>query len=112
MAKNKKVIVNYLQHWNEEGTHYTQTITLDKNFIKYINKLIKKYHESNEESKNIISNFVGFSTYYDFYLKEIDTSKNKYFLNITQLKYIYYYLSINNYDIKRIKDRNTLLLIK
>ena len=112
MSTDKKVIVNYCQHWNEEGTHYTQTITIDKSFIKYINKQIKKYHESTAENKNILSGYVGFSTYYDFYLKEIDTTKDKYFLNITQLHFIYYYLNINRYDTRRIKERNTLLLMK
>ena len=107
--EKKKVKVNYLSSWSESGTHYNQTITLDKKFIKYINKLIKYYHNSSSEVKNITANSVGFSTYYDCYLKEIDLAKNYYFMNITQLKFIYYYLSINNYDIKRILCRNTLL---
>lgn len=109
MKNKKKIKVNYLQNWNEDGTHYDQTITLKKDFIKYINKLIKHYHNSTYENKCITADSIGFSTYYDCYLKEIDLTKNYYFMNITQLKFIYYYLSINNYDVKRILCRNTLL---
>ena len=107
--EKRKVKVNYLSSWSENGTHYNQTITLDKKFIKYINKLIKYYHNSSYEVKCITAEKIGFSTYYDCYLKEIDLTKDYYFMNITQLQFIYYYLSINNYDIKRILNRNTLL---
>lgn len=105
----KKVKVNYLQSWNDEGTHFDQTIYVKKEFIKYINKLIRFYHSCDSENKNIIADTIGFSTYYDCYLKEIDTKKDYEFLTLTQLSFIYYYLSINNYDIKRILGRNTLL---
>ena len=109
--EKKKVKINYLSSWSESGTHYNQTITLNKDFIKYINKLIKNYHNSSYENKCITAETIGFSTYYDMYLEEIDLTKDYYFLNITQLIFIYYYLRINNYDIKRIKNRNTLLKV-
>lgn len=111
MRKARKVKVNYLSSWNNDGTHYNQTITLNKVFIKYINKLIKHYHNSDYENKCIIADRIGFSTYYDCYLTEIDTKKDYEFLTLTQLSFIYYYLSINNYDVKRILRRNTLLKI-
>lgn len=107
----KKVKVNYLSSWSEEGTHYDQTITLKKDFIKYINKLIKNYHNSDYENQCITAETIGFSTYYDCYLKEIDLNKNYEFLTLTQLSFIYYYLNINNYDTKRILRRNTLLKV-
>lgn len=105
----RKVKVNYLSNWNTDGTHYNQTITLDKNFIKYINREIKNYHNSTSDIKNITADCIGFSTYYDCYLQEIDTTKDYEFLTLTQLKFLYYYLAINNYDTKRILGRNTLL---
>lgn len=107
----KKIKVNYLSSWDESGTHYNQTITIKKDFIKYVNKLIRHYHNSNYENKSITADTIGFSTYYDCYLEEIDTKKDYNFLTLTQLKFIYYYLSINNYDVKRILARNTILKI-
>jgi len=110
--QKKKVKVNYLQSWDVDGTHFNQTITLDLDFIKYVNKQIRYYHNATSENKEIIANTIGFSTYYDCYVKEIDTTKEYYFMNLTQLSFIYYYLNINNYDTKRILRRNTLLRIE
>ena len=107
----KKVIVNYQQEWSEDRTHYTQQITLDKKFLKYINKNIKYYHDASHEVQETIADSVGFSTYYDCYLEPLDLKKSKIFLTLTQLSFIFYYLHINNYDIKRIKRRNTLIKV-
>lgn len=109
--KAKKIIVSYQKRWGTDGTCYNQTIKLDKNFIKYINKLIKKYHESDDELKNIICDRVGFSKYYDCYLDELNTKESINYLFLTQLSFIYYYLSINNYDVSRIKRRNTIIQV-
>ena len=111
MTKIKPVKVGYRKNWGSDGTCYTQTITLTKDFAKYINKQIKYYHNASDETKNIICDSVGFSKYYDYYLDEIDTKKSINYLFLTQLSFIYYYLSINNYDISRIKKRNTILKI-
>jgi len=107
----KKIKVNYRQNWSDAGTHYTQTIYLSKKFVDYINLLIRDYHNSSYENKEILASQVGFSIYYDMYLEEIDLEKGYYFMNITQLKFIYYYLNINNYDTKRILYRNTMLKV-
>ena len=107
--KKKKIIVSYQKSWGTDGTLYNQKIKLDRSFLNYINKLIKHYHNANEENKNIIAENVGFSTYYDCYLDEIDTKQKYNCLFLTQLCFIYYYLSINNYDVSRIKRRNTIL---
>jgi hypothetical protein len=105
----KKLKVDYKKRWGTDGTVYDQTITLNKDFIKYINKNIKYYHNATDEVKEIITKNIGFSKYYDCYLEELDTTKNINYLYITQLQFIYYYLSINNYDVKRVKLRNTII---
>lgn len=107
----KNIKVNYRQHWSNDGTHYDQTIKLDKSFIKYINKQIDNYYNSNDENKEIICKTIGFSKYYDCYLQKININEKICFLNLTQLRFIYYYLSINNYIIDRILYRNTMLEI-
>lgn len=105
----KKIKVNYRQNWGKDGTHYTQTITLDKSFIKYVNKNIKYYFNATPEVRETIANSVGFSTYYDCYLEELDLKETYNFLTHTQLMFIYYYLEVNNYDTRRILDRNTII---
>ena len=109
--KAKKLIVSYQKRWGSDGTCYNQTIKLDKNFIKYINKQIKYYHNASDEIKNIICDSVGFSKCYDCYLDELNEKESVNYLFLTQLSFIYYYLSINNYDVSRIKIRNTIIKI-
>lgn len=108
---NKKIVVDYKKTYSSDGCVYNQTITLNKKFIKYINKNIKEYHNSPSDVKDILCKTIGFSKYYDCYLEELNLNKKNIFLTLTQLKYIYYYLSINNYNVKRILHRNTKLNI-
>ena len=108
--KLKKVVVSYQKHFDNNGTCYNQVIKLDKSFMKYINKLVRYYFESSYEIQNIIAESVGFSMYYDCYLEELDTKEKYNYLTLTQLSFIYYYLFVNNYDVSRIKRRNTLLI--
>lgn len=105
----KKIKIDYKKHIAKDGTIYDQTITLSKDFVNYINKNIKYYKNASPEVKNCIAEDIGFSIYYDYYLEEIKEEIN--FLKMTQLQFIYYYLSINNYDIKRIKTRNTIIKV-
>lgn len=105
----KKIKVNYRQNWGKDGTHYTQTITLDKGFIKYINKNIRYYFDADYDVKETIAESVGFSTYYDCYLEELDEKETYNYLTLTQLRFIYYYLAVNNYDVKRVLYRNTII---
>ena len=107
----KKIIVSYQKRWGTDGTVYDQTIKLDKSFIKYINKQVRYYHNASNDVKSIICDSVGFSKYYDCYLQELDASAKINYLFLTQLKFIYYYLSINNYDVSRIKARNTIIKV-
>lgn len=111
MRTDKRIIVDYKKHWGESGTCYSQTIQVNKKFIKYVNKEIKNYWKSDENIKSVYQKSVGFSSYYDCYLKEINIKEKIVFLNLTQLQFIYFYLSLNNYDVSRIKYRNTLLKI-
>lgn len=107
----KKIKVNYRQNWGKDGTHYDQTITLDKSFIKYINKNIRYYFEAAPEVKETIAKSVGFSTYYDCYLEELNEKEAYNYLTLTQLRFIYYYLAVNNYDVKRVLYRNTIIKV-
>ena len=107
----KKITVDYKRHFDKNGTCYDQTITLSKDFIKYINKLIRYYHNSSDEVKNITCETTGISRYNDFYLEELPQKENIIYLSLTQLKFIYHHLAINTYDIKRIKYRNTRIRV-
>lgn len=107
----KKIIVDYKRHFDKNGTCYNQTITLSKDFIKYINKLIRHYHNASDEVKNITCETTDISRYYDFYLEELPQNENIMYLTLTQLKFIYHHLAINNYDTKRIKHRNTRIRV-
>ena len=109
MRTPKKIIISYRKNWNNDGTFYNQKIKLNKDFIKYLNKNIRYYHNVSDDVKETICDSVGFSKYYDCYLKELDT-KNKYnYTSQVQLSFIYYYLNINNYDVSKIKRRNTII---
>ena len=107
----KKIIVDYKRNWGQDGTCYNQTITLTSDFIRYINKLIKYYQNADDEVQKTICESVGFSKYYDFYLEELPQNENIIYLGLTQLKFIHYHLAINNYDIQRIKYRNTRIRV-
>lgn len=107
----KKLIIDYKKHYDKNGNVYNQTITLTSDFIKYINKIIKQYHKSSHEVKNITAECVGFSRYYENNLTELKAKEKTIFLNLTQLQLLYYYLSINNYCVDKIKVRNTIIKV-
>lgn len=111
MAKIKPVKVSYRKRWGKDGTCYTQAIKLNKSFVKYINKLIKYYWKSSEEVKETFRDNLNISSYYDYYIEELKGDKIIP-LTLTQLKIVFYYLSINGYDVGRILNRNTLLIIE
>ena len=107
----KHITISYQKEWGKDGTVYDQKIKINKDFIKYINKQIKHYHNANYENQCIIADTIGFSTYYDCYLKELDADAKTNYTTQVQLSFIYYYLSINNYDVSRIKRRNTKIKV-
>jgi hypothetical protein len=106
-----KIKVDYKKHWGKDGTCYSQTITLKKDFLKYINKQIDNYFNSSVEVREIIADNSGISTYYDCYLDKINVEEKYNYLTLTQLLFIEYYLDINNYDTRRVKYRNTIIKV-
>ena len=107
----KNIKVDYKKHWGKDGTVYSQTITLEKDFLKYINKNIDYYFNASSEVKETIADSIGFSTYYDYYLEKLDLKEEYNYLTLTQLRFIAYYLYKNNYDLKRVLHRNTIIKV-
>ena len=107
----KKLIIDYKRHYDKNGYIYDQTITLTNDFVKYINKIVRQYHKSSHEVKNITAECVGFSRYNENCLTELKAKDRIIFLNLTQLQLLYYYLSINNYCVDKIKVRNTIIKV-
>ena len=107
----KKITVDYKRHFDKNGTCYNQTITLTSDFIRYINKLIKYYQNADDEVQKTICETTCISRYYDFYLEELPQNDNIIYLTLTQLKFIYHHLAINNYDVQKIKYRNTRIRV-
>ena len=105
----KKISVSYQKEFGNDGTVYTQTIKISKNFLLFLADKINKEIKS------------GYKNYCDYafkdmlkaecYLQKLDTSKNKHFLTLTQLRFVYPYLQFN-FDASRVKtDRNTILQV-
>lgn len=94
-----KTKVSYLSCWSDDGTHYSQTITVDKDiFNKFSNAINKEIIET----KN---------TYVRDHLVKIKRNDLQvYYLRMTQLSVL------GNMSMfkgnKRILDRNTVLIIK
>lgn len=111
MKKKKHLIIDYKKSF-KNGCVYSQTITINKHFLNYINKQVKKYKNLSCENKCILLDNIGISYYYEFYIEELIKNQKYVYLGANMLKFIYYYLDINNYDISKIKNRNTRLKIK
>ena len=109
--KKKHLTIDYKKSYNN-GCVYSQTITINKHFLNYINKQVKKYKNLSCENKIILLDNIGISLYYELYIEELPGNANYIYLGLNMLKFIYYYLDINNYDISKIKYRNTRLKIK
>ena len=105
--QNKKIIVSYQKEWNNDGTCYTQTIKISKNFLLFLAKKIDDEIKSNY--KNYCNYAHGDKLKAECYLQQLDTTKNKHFLKLTQLRFIYPYLQFN-FDTSRVKtNRNTII---
>ena len=100
-----KIKVSYQKEWCRDGTVYTQTITIKKDFFRTLNDSIKE--EINNNYKNCKLYACGDRLRATTYLQELDTNKNKHFLRLTQLNFIIPYLQ--NSRVK--KDRNTILKV-
>lgn len=99
MAKNNKIPykVSYFNEWDEDGTHYNQRITISiphRTFLDINDRIITYYLQNphtiyyKPKPLQIGKNFTNLSTFHFF-------KEN--------------FLDIND---KRIKDRNTIILIK
>lgn len=111
-----KIIVSYQKQFDNNGTCYTQTIKINKNFIRYINKLIEHEKENNFNNMALYNSMGIFSVCNLFWYLEALQENEVNYLTITQLHFIRYYILENNkkmYNIlnKKIKlDRNTILI--
>ena len=102
--------VNYFKEWGNDGTVYTQTITIEKEYIKKFNELaraqkeeIKKKHIISGEEMKILS-----------YLEELQEGKN--YTTSTTLSYFMWFYRKYIYippkkdkDFERILWRNTII---
>lgn len=102
--------VNYLKEWGEDGTVYSQTITIEKKYIEKFNELVRAKRE--EISKKFIIS--GEEMKILSYLQELQEGKNYTYLTTLDffmkfyLKYIYEPPKKDkNYE--RILHRNTII---
>lgn len=116
MSQNKKLIVSYQKNFSNDGTVYTQTITISKSFLLFLAQKINEEIKSGyincgaKEFPNSGYTF-GDKLKAKCYLKNLETSKRLHFLTLTQLRFIYPYLNFN-FDASRVKtDRNTILKV-
>lgn len=111
---DKKIKISYQKQYGNNGTVYTQKITIPKELAFYINSKIQNekmccFRNDNLYKKMGIYDFNKL----DLYLDYIDFDKINY-LSITQLRFIKYYLILNVEDtlkyVRKVKsDRNTIL---
>ena len=108
----KNLTINYKKEWGNDGTVYTQTITISKEIAKKFNKYIegikkeisKKFVYSNQDMKIL------------YYLENLEEGKN--FTTLTELNYFKGFYIKNIYippkkdkDIERILWRNTIIKV-
>lgn len=99
--------VNYFKKWGNDGTCYTQTITINKDIMFKFNNYVKK--EKNKlNNKKIYSNDEMRILYY---LETLESGIN--YTTLTTLRqFIYFYsiyISKKDKNFKRILYRNTII---
>lgn len=102
--------VNYRKEWGEDGTVYSQTITIEKEHIKKFNELIRA--EKEQTAKKIILSSEDMKVLY--YLQELENGKN--YTKLTTLNYFIWFYKNYIYippkkdkDFERILWRNTII---
>lgn len=116
MAQNKKLTVSYQKTFSKDGTVYTQTITISKNFLLFLAQKINEEIKSgyiNCGSKAFPNSGYTFGDKLkaECYLQKLDTDKKVHYLTLTQLRFVYPYLQFN-FNASRVKtDRNTILQV-
>lgn len=110
--KNKKIIVNYQKEWGNDGTVYSQTITIKKEIAKKFNNYIKQLKE--EAHKKFILSNEDMKTLY--YLEEVKEGKN--YTHLTTLNYFTSFYLKHIYtppkkdkNFERILYRNTIIKV-
>lgn len=104
--------INYFKEWNNDGTVYTQTITIEKKYIEKFNELVRAKRE--EISKKFIIS--GEEMKILSYLEELQEGKNYTHLTTLDffmkfyLKYIYEPPKKDK-DFERILWRNTIIKV-
>lgn len=107
-----KLKVNYQQNWGESGTHYTQTITIDKDLTQRYNNYLSML------KAKIEGEFLEKHTYseHDLKIKNLDYLQGG--INYTNLVHLEVLLDLLNIinkeekkiDFKRILWRNTIII--
>lgn len=109
--KDRMIKVNYLKEWGNDGTVYTQTITIDKKTATEFNKFIK------EVKKEIAKKFIYDSADMKVlsYVNELKEGKN--FTHLTELDYFKAFIIKNvymplvyKYGIKKDKNIERILI--
>jgi hypothetical protein len=102
--------VSYLKHW-KEGTLYNQTITIDKVTGVKFNNYVETLWKQDQEKLNSTHVQDNEMAQRDMYLKRLALGVN--YTYLTTLDYfVSFLLRETNESIKRIKRRNTIIIVK
>lgn len=103
--------VNFRNKWDNEGTHYNQTITIDKKTAVLFNNYIEKI--LNEDKKEIERKreMTNAQAKREMYLKKLSFGTN--YLHLTTLLYFFTFLKNEMHEsTKRLKNRNTIIIVE
>lgn len=102
--------VSYQKEFGNNGTVFTQKIKVNRDvvdrFNKYVNQVKNKINDKYKKEHSIDYQHLKILTYLDELYKDYN------YLSLTQLHFFMYFMSYYEHkDIKRIKDRNTIIEI-
>lgn len=99
----ESIKVNYQQHWDKEGTHYNQTVTISEQTAKDFNSYVEKLKQS-ITGKPVLNNMEMDILYC---LKSLTDRKN--YINLVTLAYFKCFCPD---PAKRILWRNTIIKVR
>lgn len=103
--------VSYQKHWDNNGTCYNQTITIDKTMAVKFNNYVEKIMKQDKEKTNKTHIWNNEEMQREMYLKQLALGVN--YTYLTTLNYfVSFLLRETNESIKRIKRRNTIIIVK
>lgn len=103
--------VSYLRNWDKEGTFYNQTITIDKEMGAKFNNFVETILKQDKEKTNKTHMWSNEEMQREMYLKRLALGVN--YTYLTTLDYfVSFLLKETNESIKRIKRRNTIIVVK